>query len=64
MTGTDRPDYVVCVEREPGTRKTYCGRPHGVEFLFLGLEHAAASVGQGSRLVPCEQCLVAAQEAQ
>jgi hypothetical protein len=57
---SDRPDYICCVERQPGTKQTYCGRPAGFEFVFLGLGHAKQSEDAGSRLTACEDCLVAA----
>ena len=57
----DRPEYVHCIERpwtKPLDRSTFCGRPLEVfDWSFMSLFHAIEAARQGSRLVPCEECV-------
>jgi len=55
---SERPEYITCITSKPGfTGMTIsiCGRMEG--FMFVDLEHAELSVEQGSRLVPCDECM-------
>lgn len=58
---SDRPEYVHCIERpwtKPLDRSTFCGRPLEVfDWSFMSLFHATEAARQGSRLVPCEECV-------
>lgn len=55
----DRPEYVTCI-RKPRDGSVWCDRPASWSFTFGGLDHAAAAVEVGDRLVPCPECVAAA----
>lgn len=55
----NRPEWVCCITAQPD--KSYCGRSIFREWTFTGLPHALATVEQGSRLVPCTDCLEGAK---
>ena len=51
-----RPEWMVCVRHGP--TRSYCGRAVSqMEWAFVDLEHAKATVKNGGRLVPCEKCM-------
>lgn len=50
----ERPDYIFCIVKA-GT-ESLCGE-RSMDFKFQSVEHAEMAVEQGSRLVPCEECL-------
>lgn len=58
-THDERPDYVTCIWKPDGGR-VWCARAPGWAFKFEGLDHAAAAVETGDRLVPCPECVAAA----
>lgn len=61
-----RPEWIKCIQRMHNhmTHLTWCGREHyDLEFLFLGVDHAAENGASGGRLVACRQCVGAIREA-
>ena len=61
--GQSRPGWVKCIadanSGEAG--KSWCGRTVWMEWAFLDIDHAAISVKQSDRKVPCPECLAAVQ---
>ena len=55
----ERPDYVKCIEHDTLDLKyqSWCGRRIGMEFHFMGVDHAAENGRQNGRLVACPACV-------
>lgn len=56
-----RPDYVRCIS---STRdQSWCGEPLALDWYFQSTDHAILAVKNGSRMLPCPNCLLAVIEA-
>jgi|ERR1700733_2978659 len=53
---SERPDWLKCI-RQPNSDFSYCGQYIKTEWHFVDVEHARGAEEQGSRLVPCQNCL-------
>lgn len=59
----ERPDYVKCIRHthEYYNNKSWCGKPvASFDWTFTDLDHAAYSLVDKSRLIPCPDCIKAA----
>ena len=56
-----RPEYIRCIQHTNTplhTQKTsWCGEKLSIDWVFKNIDHAVYSVQQGSRQVPCPDCL-------
>jgi hypothetical protein len=61
-----RRDYVKCIAHthEDLKAKTWCGKEiMPFDWVFQAIDHAAYSVLEGSRLVPCRSCVAKVKHA-
>jgi len=60
---TDRPEWEKCICSGGHQDPSICGRPfEPFDWRFVDVAHAVESIAQGSRMVPCSECMRVVRE--
>ena len=57
---TERPEYIRCIQHTHAEKQntSWCGKQvYSFDLPFQDIDHATYSVMNGSRLVPCPDCV-------
>ncbi len=56
-----RPEWIRCIQKIK--RVSFCGEGEFFSWRFIDLQHALRAISNDDRLVPCDDCLRIAKDA-
>ncbi len=65
MKMTNRPEYISCIQHTHADRvkTSWCGKTlYTFDWFFQNIDHAAHTVMNEARQVPCPECIAAIRE--